>query len=99
MPSTGLLARRRIALLRQGLGALTRAFAHASREGDARLLAKAAGTSPLVHWAMRYAAAIVAVDGGRTAQVRALLAGAPVWPAQSAFHEYHAELIERAAHA
>jgi hypothetical protein len=96
MPSAGLLARRRIALLRRGLGALARAFAHASREGDAQLLAKAAGTSPLVHWAMRYAAAIVAVDRGRGRDVRSLLARAPAWPSQSAFHEYHAELIARA---
>jgi hypothetical protein len=99
MPTAGLLARRRVALLRRGLGALARAFAHASHEGDSQLLAKAAGTSPLVHWAMRYAAAVVAVDRGRAAQVRALLAGAPAWPAQSAFHDYHTELIERAAHA
>jgi hypothetical protein len=96
MPSAGLLARRRIALLRRGLGALARAFAHASREGDAQLLAKAAGTSPLVHWAMRYAAAVVAVDRGRGREVRMLLSGAPEWPVQSAFHEYHTELIERA---
>ena len=36
MPSAGPFARRRVALLRRGLAALTRAFAHASREGDAR---------------------------------------------------------------
>jgi hypothetical protein len=97
MPSAGPLARRRIALLRRGLGALARAFAHESRAGDAQVLARAAGTSPLVHWAMRYAAAIVAVDHGRVGDVHRLLAGAPEWPAQSAFHEYHAELLERAA--
>jgi hypothetical protein len=93
MPSTGLFARRRVALLRRGLAALARAFAHTSREGDARLLARAAGSSPLVHWAMRYAAAIVAVDGGRAADVQALLSGAPVWPSESAFHTYHHELL------
>jgi hypothetical protein len=95
MPTSGVLARRRVALLRRGLGALARAFAHASREGDAQLLAKAAGTSPLVHWAMRYAAAIVAVDRGRPREVRGILSGAPAWPVESAFHEYHAELLGR----
>ena len=87
MPSAGLFARRRVALLRRGLAALARAFAHESREGDARVLARAADASPLVHWAMRYAAAIVAVDRGRAGDVRALLAGAPAWPDQSAFHD------------
>ncbi len=97
MPSAGLFARRRVALLRRGLAALARAFAHASREGDARVLARAAGASPLVHWAMRYAAAIVAVDGGRVRDVQALLSGAPVWPDQSAFHSYHHELLAQCA--
>jgi hypothetical protein len=46
---------------------------------------------------MRYAAAIVAVDHGRGQDVGRLLAGAPTWPAESAFHEYHAELLEKAA--
>jgi hypothetical protein len=96
MPSTGLLARRRVALLRRGLAALARAFAHASREGDSELLGRAAGASPLVHWAMRYAKAIVAVDKGRVREVPVLLAGAPEWPAQSAFHEYHEELLAHA---
>ena len=59
------------------------------------MLAKAAGTSPLVHWAMRYAAAIVAVDRGRPREVRGILSGAPTWPAQSAFHTYHDELLGR----
>ncbi len=97
MPSTGLFARRRVALLRRGLAALTRAFAHASREGDARILARAAQASPLVHWAMRYAAAIVAVDRGRARDVQALLSGAPAWPNQSAFHTYHDELLAQAS--
>jgi hypothetical protein len=97
MPTSGAFARRRVTLLRRGLAALARAFAHASREGDAQLLVKAAGASPLVHWAMRYAAAIVAVDRGRARDVPALLSGAPVWPEQSAFHEYHEELLARAS--
>jgi hypothetical protein len=95
-PAAGPLARRRIALLRQGLAALARAFAHSSRDDDARLLAKAAGASPLVHWAMRYGAAVVAVDRGRAADVALLLSGAPPWPQESAFRAYHDELLERA---
>ena len=96
MPAAGLLARRRIALLRRALGALARAFAHASREGDTALLARAGAASPLVHWAMRYAAAIVAVDGGRARDVPSLLTGAPQWPQGSAFHVYHEELLAHA---
>jgi hypothetical protein len=95
-PTAGLLARKRVAHLREGLAAFARAFAHASREGDAVALRRAAGASPLVHWAMRYAAAILALDGGRREEARALIAGAPAWPAQSAFREYHDELLEHA---
>jgi hypothetical protein len=95
MPSTGPLARRRIARLRAGLAAFARAFAHASRDGDAAVLKKAAGASPLVHWAMRYAAAIVEVDRGREGAARALLTGAPDWPQDSAFRVYHDELAGR----
>jgi hypothetical protein len=96
MPAAGVFAHRRVRLLREGLAAMARAFAHASRDGDAQVLARAAGASPLVHWVMRYAAAIVAVDRGRLRDVRLLLSGAPEWPKESAFHEYHHELIERA---
>jgi hypothetical protein len=97
MPSAGPFARRRVAILRRGLAAMTRAFAHTSREGDARILSRAAGASPLVHWAMRYAAAIVAVDRGRARDVQALLSGAPNWPNESAFQTYHSELLAQAS--
>jgi hypothetical protein len=97
MPAAGPLARRRVALLRRGLGALARAFAHRSVEGDAPLLARAADASPLVHWAMRYAQAIVEVDRGRVGAVPSLLARAPAWPAESAFHAYHEELLSLVA--
>jgi hypothetical protein len=96
MPTSGLFARRRVLLLRNGLAALARAFAHASTDGDAALLRRAAEASPLVHWAMRYAAAIVALDQGRAADVPALIGRAPPWPAQSAFHAYHEELLAHA---
>jgi hypothetical protein len=96
LSSAGLLARRRVNILRRGLAALTRAFAHASQGGDAGVLAKAAKASPLVYWAMRYAAAIVAVDRGRLRDVAGLLSDAPAWPKESAFREYHGELLARA---
>src|SRR5215472_9089594 len=85
MPPAGFFARKRIVLLRHGLAALARAFAHQSADEDLRLLERAAEASPLVHWAMRYAAAIVALDHGRARTARDLLAGAPDWPTESAF--------------
>jgi hypothetical protein len=97
MPKAGPFARKRVDLLRRGLGALARAFAHQSGEGDAKLLGRAAGASPLVHWAMRYAAAIVAVDHAKPELVRDLLEGAPEWPRESAFRNYHDELLAHAA--
>jgi len=96
MPAAGWFARKRVAMLRRGLGALVRAFSHESKPGDARTLTKAASASPLVHWAMRYAAAIVAVDHGDARRAAELLAGAPEWPKESAFRLYHDELAQRA---
>ena len=95
VPPAGPLARKRIALLRRGVSALARAFAHKSRDADGELLQRVASLSPLVHWAMRYAAAVVAVDQGHKDDARALLSNAPAWPKESAFHFYHDELIER----
>ena len=45
---------------------------------------------------MRYAAAILALDRGHRDEARALIASAPAWPAESAFREYHDELLEHA---
>jgi hypothetical protein len=95
MPPAGWLAKKRVVLLRRALGALVRAFAHASVDGDARVLVKAASASPLVHWAMRYAAAIVAVDSGDARRAAELLDGAPAWPKESAFRLFHDELASR----
>jgi hypothetical protein len=95
LPPAGLFARRKIASLRRGVAALTRAFAHASRKGDAKILASAAAASPLVHWAMRYAQAIVAIDQGQTDRVGRILEGAPSWPDESAFRTFHTELLAR----
>ena len=93
MPTTSIFARMRITRLRRGLLAMARAFAHTSKDSDARALKSAASTSPLIHWAMRYAAAVIAIDHGKKGEVPSLLAGAPVWPESSAFHHFHNELL------
>ena len=95
LPNVGFWMRRKVALLRRGVGALTRAFAHASRAGDEAVLRAAGKSSPLVHWAMRYARAVFLVDAGRAGEARTLLADAPVWPEESAFRVFHDELASR----
>lgn len=92
LPNVGFWMRRKVALLRRGVGALARAFAHASRAGDEAVLRDAARSSPLVHWAMRYARAVFLVDAGRQGEARTLLVGAPSWPDGSAFRSFHDEL-------
>jgi hypothetical protein len=92
LPPAGLLARVRVTRLRRGVTALARAFAHRSLGSDLRALRLAASSTPLVHWAMRYGAAVVAIDRGDLREARRLLAHAPSWPAQSAFREFDAEL-------
>ncbi len=82
----------RIATLRGAVVALTRAFAHRTEQGDAEILDRAARISPLVHWAMRYASAVIAIDQGDSVKARAMLAGAPAWPAESAFRTFHDEI-------
>jgi hypothetical protein len=93
VPETGMLARRKITRLRHGLAALARAFAHRSSDADEQVLRTAATTSPLIHWAMRYAAAVLAVDRGKKAEARELIEGAPEWPRESAFRNFHEELM------
>lgn len=93
LPPTGFWMRRKIALLRRGIAAMTRAFAHESRSGDEIVLSRAGRSSPLVHWAMRYARAIFLVDNGRRHEALELLASAPPWPAESAFRSFHDELV------
>ncbi len=46
MPEAGPLARRKITLLRRGLAALARAFAHESTKADEKLLKTAAARRP-----------------------------------------------------
>lgn len=93
LPAAGPFLRERMVLLRSALSAFTRAFARTTKPGDVELLERAAHTSPLVHWAMRYAAAVAMVDGGRRGDAQRLLESAPPWPEESAFHFFHRELL------
>jgi hypothetical protein len=95
LPPASFWMRRKIALLRRGIGAMTRAFAHVSQRGDEDVLSKAGRSSPLVHWAMRYARAIFLVDNGRKDEALELLASAPAWPTDSAFSAFHDELVRQ----
>jgi hypothetical protein len=88
----GPLMRLRVRRLRRGVLAFARAFAHRATPRDAKWLGSAAKTSPLVHWAMRYAGAVIAVDSGDRERARKLLEGAPDWPMQSAFRTFDEEL-------
>lgn len=96
LPPAGFWMRRKIALLRRGIAAMARAFAHESRADDERLLLRVSRSSPLVHWAMRYARAVVLIDRGQKAQALAVIAPAPAWPDESAFHAFHVELVTAA---
>lgn len=90
----------RVSMLRGATEALARAFSHESRPGDLARLEAASSASPLVHWAMRYGAAIVAIDGGDVNKAKVLVDGAPEWPAESAFRAFHQEIASiLAAHA
>ena len=92
LPPAGPFLRDRVMLLRSALGAFARAFAHAARPGDVELMTRAASSSPLVHWAMRYGAAIALIDKGERREARALLETAPTWPEESVFHFFQAEI-------
>jgi hypothetical protein len=85
----------RVRVLREALAAFARAFAHTSSPKDLGLLERASKKSPLVHWAMRYAAAVVAIDHGNVGYARKLLEAAPQWPEGSAFHSFHQELSSK----
>lgn len=87
-------AKSRASVLRGAAGALARAFAHCPEKGDAARLAAAAKHHPLVHWAMRYALAVVHIDQGRREEALALISSAPHWPEGSAFNAFQAEIVE-----
>lgn len=84
--------RERITLLRESVAAVARAFAHAAEPRDATLLWEAARRNALIHWPLRYAAAVVCIDRGMPEEAARLLDGAPTWPEESAFRSFHAEL-------
>ncbi len=84
--------RSKLELLRDAMTTLARVFAHQGASGDAVRLERAADESPLVHWAMRYGAAIAAIDAGDLAHAQRLVAAAPQWPAESAFSRFQAEI-------
>jgi hypothetical protein len=92
MPPAGPLMQGRVRVLRDALAAFARAFAHTSKPDDIDLLERASKKSPLVHWAMRYAAAVVAIDHGHITHAKKLLEAAPEWPEGSAFRAFHEEL-------
>jgi hypothetical protein len=96
LPPADEAMRGRVRMLRDAIGAFARAFAHRTRPGDGELLEKAAESSPLVFWAMRYAAAVLAIDHGNSGKARELLEDAPDWPEQSMFRTFHNEIAERA---
>jgi hypothetical protein len=97
LPKVGFWMRRKVTLLRRGVSALARAFAHASRADDEALLHDVSQSSPLVHWAMRYARAVVLIDKGQRDEAKLLLDGAPEWPEESAFRSFHDELLTQLA--
>lgn len=92
LPTVGPFLRSRVAMLRGAAAALARSFAHVSGGKDVDLLLFVARRNPLVHWAMRYAAAIACVDAGERGRAQDLLAGAPAWPDGSAFQAFHEEI-------
>jgi hypothetical protein len=94
MPIAGPLLQGRVRVLRDALAAFARAFAHEGTKGDLALLERASKKSPLVHWAMLYAAAVVSIDLGDLSHAKKLLATAPPWPEGSAFFTFHDELMD-----
>jgi len=94
LPFAGTLFLGRVRVLRDALAAFARAFAHVGTPGDVALLERASKKSPLVHWAMLYAAAVVSIDLGHLSHAKKLLATAPPWPEGSAFYAFHEELTD-----
>lgn len=85
----------RIASLRAAVVAFAKSFAHQAEDRDIAALKHAAGENPLVHWPMRYAAAVAYVDLGQPLKARELLKSVPDWPEDSVFHHFQRELEER----
>jgi hypothetical protein len=94
IPFAGPFLQGRVRVLRDALAAFARAFAHEGTPSDLALLERASKKSPLVHWAMLYAAAVLSIDLGNLSYARKLLAQAPPWPEDSAFSAFHEELMD-----
>lgn len=94
LPFAGPVLQARVRVLRDALAAFARAFAHLGTPRDLAVLERAAKKSPLVHWAMVYAAAVVAIDLGHLSHAKKLLVTAPPWPEGTAFYSFHEELME-----
>src|SRR6185369_7503501 len=92
----GATVRDRVIGFRTAVAALARAFAHRSHTGDGELLERTSEASPLVFWAMRYAAAVVAIDHGERDRARRLVESAPAWPTESTFRAFHDEILREA---
>ncbi|HXK16531.1 MAG TPA: hypothetical protein VNG33_01910, partial [Polyangiaceae bacterium] len=97
LPAGSAPLQRRVVALRAALTALARAFARRSLDGDAEILEAASKNSPLVHWAMRYGAAVAHLERGNRDRAQLLLADAPRWPIDSAFCAFQEELSGLAA--
>ncbi|MBM4375835.1 MAG: hypothetical protein FJ095_12180 [Deltaproteobacteria bacterium] len=97
VPAAGARLHERIRVLRGAVLALVRAFAHNAAPNDRRLLLQASQASPLVFWAMRYAAAIAAVDQGEIVEARELILNAPSWSEESCFARFHREISDEIA--
>jgi len=96
LPASPLL-QGRVAGLRAAMGAFARAFAHRAPPEDAGTLETASRQNPLVHWALRYAAAVVRLDHGEPDRALRLLEGAPRWPGESVFAAFDDEIRSHAA--
>lgn len=96
LPSSNASLGKRVSELRGALSALARAFARQSQAGDAERLERASRDTPVLHWALRYAAAIARIEHGDRQHAQALLKNAPSWPEESAFCSFHRELSQHA---
>lgn len=83
---------RRSTAIRECMSAIVRAFDGRPEPGDLDRLLRGPEVLPVLHWVTRYAAAAVCSQRGARDAVRALLAGAPVWPEESAFAMLHRDL-------
>ncbi|MET0591210.1 MAG: hypothetical protein ABW133_00825 [Polyangiaceae bacterium] len=94
LPFAGPVLQARVRVLRDALASFARAFAHLGTPRDLAILERASRKSPLVHWAMLYAAAVVAIDLGHLSHAKKLLVTAPPWPEGTAFFAFHEELMD-----